>query len=345
MLGPEGPPSPAALPPVTTPAAVGAPPSSPGVAAPVAPPAPVATAPSGSREAPPWYRGSAISYRNVVSAKGLDRSADPTHNPYYAMQLLVAPRYWFGEKLYARASFDVSTELTRADWTTDRFYIGDVGLGLGVDGAFTLPRVGVTVGAELGLSVPTSKASRASTRVLGSSLSVSLAKKLGSVSLGYAGGVDKGWNRYVTGAATHQLLGSCDAATGQGCMNLLVENGRRNVNWALSNGLVGSWKANAWLGFSASLGVSTAFLYGLPPVEGQSLEVLDTSSTRYGMSSSLAVSLKTSDLVTMGLGARSSYAQLTPDGSYRLPFANRFTQLYLELNLSVAALVQKLSSY
>ena len=38
------------------------------------------------------FRGSSFIYRNAVSTYSFDRSAEPTYNPYYNMQLTIAIR-------------------------------------------------------------------------------------------------------------------------------------------------------------------------------------------------------------------------------------------------------------
>jgi hypothetical protein len=292
----------------------------------------------------PFYRGTTFSYRNTVAALSFNPGAEPTYNPYYAMTLAISPRAWLSKQLYVRGSFDVSSELTQSDSTNDRFVIGDLGLAAGLDGLYTIPLVKVDVSTELAVSLPTSKGSQAATRLFSSALSLSLARKFGPVTLSYSGNVDKYWNRYTTGAPTAYLVAPCEVTTGSGCVDKMIETGRRNVNWAVSNGLNASYKASAWLSVSAGVGVSTAFLYALPEAEQISLDVKQTSDVRYLMSSSLGVSLKPVEPVTVGFGLRASYGQLAPDGGYRVPLLNRFTQLYLDVGVNLASLVAKLRS-
>ncbi len=305
--------------------------SAPAVVVPELPPAP--------------YRGSTLAYRNTVSAIAFNPAAEPTYNPFYAMQLSLQPRYWFNKKIYARGSFDVLSEITQSDSTNDRFVIGDLGLAAGADGFYSIPVVGVDVSAELSLSLPTSKSTQASTRVLSTSASWVLARKFfGALGLTYAGNVDKYWNRATTGSPTGYLVGVCDLGTNTGCVDRLINTGRRNADWALTNGLSASFKANKWLSFSLGVGVSTVFLYGLPEVEAISLRIKDPASARFLMQTSAGVSVKPTDELTVGFALRSAYAQLAPDGSYRVPLFNRFTQLSVELGLNIASLVARIRS-
>lgn len=310
---------------------------------PAAPPDTVATV-KPAASAPPAYRGTSVSLRNVVSALSFNRAAEPTYNPYYGMQISIAPRYWFNQQFYVRGSFDVASELTQADWTNDRFFIGDTGVAFGGDGLFTIPGVGASVSGELSFGIPTSKASQASTRLLGTAASVSISRPLGSFSLSYSGNVDKSWNQYTTGSPTHALLQPCNVAEGTGCVAMHVNTGRRNVDWSVSNAISAGFKATPWLSFGANVGLSHAFLYPLDDVPEVSLRPPDTADTRYFMSTGLSASLRATEELTVGMGLRSSYGQLAPDGSYRVPLFNRFTMLSVDLSLNVAGLVSKLRS-
>ncbi|MGA9523817.1 MAG: hypothetical protein WBV82_20315 [Myxococcaceae bacterium] len=298
--------------------------------------------PTAATPTPPFYRGTTISYRNMVSALTFNPAAEPTYNPYYAMQLSIAPRAWLSQKIYARASFDVASELTQNDSTTDRFVIGDLGLGLGAAGFYTLPWIDLDVSSEVSLSLPTSEASQASTRVLGMSASVSLARKLGTVTVSYAGNFDTFWNRYTTGAPTTYLYTGCEVSLGSSCADLLVYTGRRNASFALSNGLTAVYAPTPRLSFTLSAGLSHAFLYPLADSPEISLEVQQTSDVRYSVSTSAGASFKATEELTVGMSVRSAYAQQAPDGSYRMPLINRFTQFNLELGLNIAGLVARL---
>jgi hypothetical protein len=294
--------------------------------------------------AKPFYRGSSISYRNTMGALAMLPGAEPTYNPYYAMQLSFQPRAWLNDKVYARASFDIASELTRADWTNDSLFIGDLGLAVGADGLYKIPLVDVDVSGELSVGIPTSLASRATSRILQTSASLSLSRKFGKFSLSYSGGFDKNWNEYTTAAPTGTLLGVCGIGDRTGCVDMVVQTGRRNVDWALSSGLSGGYKATPWLSFSLGAGFSAAWLYALPEASQISLQVQQSTNVRYFLSSSASVTVKPSDLVTFSLGARSVHGQLAPDGSYRVPLINRFTQLYLDMGLNVASAIARFKS-
>jgi len=294
-------------------------------------------------EVRPFYRGSSVAYRNTVSTFGLDPGAAITPNPYYGMQLAFQPRAWFNDVFYVRASFDVATELTQADWTNDRFFISDLGLAAGADGLYTIPWVDVDVSAELALGIPTSIASRASSRILATSASLSLSRKFGPVSLSYSGGFDKYWNEYITGAPTASLKGVCPINSNTNCVDVLIQSGVRNASWSMSHGLSAGYKARPWLSFGLGMGLSTAHLYALPAVSEISHQVQDPADVRFYVASSASVTVKPNDLMTFTLGGRSVHAQLGPYG-YRAPFFNRFTQLYLDVGFSVASLISRLKS-
>lgn len=293
---------------------------------------------------PPFYRGSSISYRNVGSAIGINRAAEPTHNPFYAMQLALLPRVWFNPQIYARGSFDVTTELTRPDAINDRFVISDVGLAMGADSFYKVPVLEADLSTELSFALPSSKASQASTRVLAGAASAGLSRAFGDFSLSLSGNAEKYFNRHITGAPSGYLLGVCGASIGNSCISTVIQSGRRNASWALGSGLGASYKAKPWLSLSMNAGVGMAFLYDLPDSDQISLPTPQTTNIRYLFISGAGATVKKIDNLAVNFGLRSVYGQLAPDGSYRMPFINRFTQLYLDLGLDVAGLVSRFRS-
>ena len=88
----------------------------------------------------PW-RGSQVILGQAVSALSLDRSAELTYNPYYAMSLVFAPMWWATDWLALRGQFALAWEVTNSDITTreDEIWASDLTLGASVPEVWTVP--------------------------------------------------------------------------------------------------------------------------------------------------------------------------------------------------------------
>ncbi len=296
-------------------------------------------APDPPEQFPPPYRGSVIIYTNELAAIGLSESHELTYNPYYAMRLTFAPRYWFSKKYYARAYINITSEITQIDWDNDHHYWSDLDLGCGTNNLYVIPVIDTSVSGEVSLKLPTSESSRAATRVMSNKLTVGLSREFGKFALSLGTNVEKYWHRYTTGSATGKLIGSCGAGGAGDCIDRLIQSGVRNPDWSLSTGLNGTYTLTDWLNLSADVGVSLVFLYALTEEEQITVQVDNPQDTRYFLYTGLGATFSLSKTVSAVVGARSFHMQLATDGEYRTPFINRHTQLFLDVRVSVDGLV------
>jgi hypothetical protein len=283
------------------------------------------------------YRGSRTSLRTAFSAVSLAPSAELTYNPQVVTRLRLLPRWWFNDQIYARAMFDVSAELTQADWTDDHVYVGDLRLTGGWADIVRIPVVDVDISAEATIVAPTSAAARAQSLILETAIDVNFARTfavLGGLSVQYEAGIANDFHRYTTASDGGCLAGGFD----DNCA-VQIGSGHRNVSWWMSHTLIGSLLATDWLATTAVLGVTRGQLYGLEDEvtsdERISLESPEPTNARYYLLSQLAVTFFPRSMVTGTVGAFTYYGQLEPNGTYETPLFNRNTQIYAEVGLSI----------
>ncbi len=307
-----------------------------------------ATPTPAKKEKSPW-RGSTIAYRNAVTAITIDRSAELTYNPFWGMALELAPRYAFDDVWSLAASLEIAREITEADDTTfaDETLLGDLGLRLSAARFATIPGAKIDISAGLGLGLPTSKASQGDTLMFSLSPSLRLSRSfedvLEGLSLGYTLGFTKLFHRYTTGELASPAIAGCTSFDLGSCDRFL-NTGYRNASFRLSNGFDVGLDMTSWLSASASFAIIVSWLHDDVEDERVSNVTLEPTDERYALAADLGVSATWWKPLEVRLGASTINPQLRPDGGRYAPFFNRFTTLYLDLRLDVAALVQDLTS-
>ena len=294
----------------------------------------------------PW-RGSEFVYRNVFSAISLDRSADLTYNPSYAMSFSFRPSWWFTDHLYVRANLDLVRELTEADDTTfqNEALLGDLALTVGYAPVVTIPVVDIAVSADLLFLVPTSKVSQARTLALGIGPGVRLSRSfdlLSGVSISYGLRAIPRLHQSTTAELETPLIPGCSASNG-GC-DAYLHTGLRNAQFRLQQLFTVSARALDWLSVSATYGLWIDWLYPLdiddPRISAQTLEPQDR---RYASVWEVEVLFEPLPALKIGVGTSTLGPQLAPDSSYYNPFYNRYTTVFVDLHLDVAGLISQLS--
>jgi hypothetical protein len=289
----------------------------------------------------PW-RGSEVAYRNTVTATSLDRSAELTYNPYWAMSLELAPRYAFGSIWNLSASLEVSHELTEADDTTldNETLLSDLGLRLGASRFAKIPGAGIDVSASLGLTLPTSLASQGDTLLFSLAPQVRLSRAfegvMNGLTLGYSLRLTKLFHEYTTSALESPVIPGC-VAPSENCDRLL-NTGFRNASFRVANTFDASLDFNDWLSLSASFGVTVSWLYDDVDDARVSFQELEGQDRRYALLGDLSLTATPWKPVSIGLGVSALNPQLAPDGSRYAPLFNRFTTVYLDFRVDVAAL-------
>jgi hypothetical protein len=293
-------------------------------------------------DAPVPWRGSAVVYRNSMSAISLDEGAELTYDPVYQMTWIVQPRWYFTDHIYARGSASLSHELTESNWTTDadETVWGDAALAVGSTSLFADPWLGLGFSAELAARFPTSKASQAQTLVMGADASVGVRRGFDlpvKITVGYGLKLGRDFHRFTTAEREAPLIAGCSGAECARHVNVGVRNARTKMSHTLSLGL----GFTDWLSLGAGAGVHTQWLYpGADPDERVNLQTQAPTDSRHFLSGEVGLTVGPFAGVSLGLGAATFNPQQKPDSSDRLFFFNRYTQLYFDLSLDVAELTR-----
>jgi hypothetical protein len=308
----------------------------------------------------PFYRGSALSYRNTVSAISFNKDAEPDYNPYYLMTFGIAPRFWTGEKGYLNLNIDISREITESDWTTQagETILGDISFGAGLANLYKIPVLGIGISTSVSFIVPSSKGSQARTMILGIKPGLSLSRRfdvLSGLSLGYNLGATKTFHEYTTVQREDSMIEDIkqSAIVNTRTMASYMNTGVRNASWGLTNMFTAGLEFVSWLGMGINVGVAHSFLYEFEDdYEGLygedevdiSYENTDASNVRYTMIYGADLHSTPIPSLSISLGASTANPMLSPDSTYESPFVNRYTAIYLDLRLDIAGLVSQLTS-
>jgi hypothetical protein len=293
------------------------------------------------------FRGSDVSLRTDVLAIGLDKAADPTWNPNVEMSLSATVRYTLNPRVRFNASSSLSRELTQSDWTT---YQGETMVGdtqLGARYAILLPDpvtpTGLSVSSDLGVNLPTSKASAARSLIIAPSLGVTAAwssRFAGQgLQLSLSGRGTYMAHQYTTGQLDSPWVVGCADLT-SGCSQF-SHTGLRNPEWRWTGLANATWTPLSSVAVTATAGVHADQLYALGTAKGTTYTVEpdpNDPSQRVTMVYVLEASWDITDVVNVSLGAQTVNSQLAPDSTYQSVFINRFTNLYLNLQIAPAEL-------
>jgi hypothetical protein len=297
------------------------------------------------------FRGSTLTYEHLASAISADKSAELSYVPFYEQRLSIRPEYHYGKNLYGRARLDLEQEFTNADETRQKHevMVGDLWVWLGAS-KIELPFLGLKGGADVFLTIPTSKASQAATMIMGVGPGLSLSRKF-DVLNGLDVGVGARMNFYFNRYTTTQLEGPfvpCVSVDAAQC-GRFVQDGERNAKNMLSVG------PTIELAILEDLTVSAFYTirrYGLYPIQQ------GTVSTQLGSASTsdiggdvdarylqLFVADVTYDLtkeLSVSVGTFNLYPSLNPSSQYYTPLFNRFSQIYLDLTLHMDAVLDRI---
>ncbi|MFO0749573.1 MAG: hypothetical protein U1F43_28465 [Myxococcota bacterium] len=295
---------------------------------------------------PSAWRGSEIAYRNSATAYSFDKGAQLSYNPTWVMALELAPRYSFSKMISLAASLELDREVTNSDDTTSRgeTVVSDLTLALTASKWATIPG-DITVSSTLALTLPTSEASRGDTLIMALAPSVRLAKTfpkvLDGLSLGYTLRFTKNFHSYTTSELDSPLIATC-FANSLGSCDRFLNTGGRNVSFRLSNSFDLSLDMTNWLTFSTSFGVGVSWLYDAVSDDRVTFQPIESTDSRYSLVADLGFSVRPWQPLEVRLGASTINPQLKPDGDRYAPYFNRYTEVYLDLRLDVAELVNKL---
>ena len=300
------------------------------------------------------FRGTSLIWENIFNAYQLDPSNDPTHNPYYAMSLSIRPRWYFTDHFSARLRLDIEGELTDADSTTDyhETRVSDLTLSLVYSPVVTIPVLDIALGLGLNFSFPTSLQSQAETRYLGLGGSLSLSRVfdlLDGFVISYSFGYSKYLNRYTTMQRDTNPY-SCSAAQPDCLAHHQLGTPSRSHGFNNNITLSLSFLEDLFrpMSFTAGLFFINYLAYDMPggvtieDEHGNPLEVMDgddPQNHRAAIGFVLDLGLKITDYLGLSVGAMTMWPQLAPDSTYRQPFFNRYTNIYVDLSLDLERLV------
>lgn len=341
---PEAPANPAQAPAnsAETPAAA----DSPAAASPaVSTPAPAAVvaaqapAPATKNAIAEKFAGTYFLFRNMTSATTFSKSAYMSYNPENTLAVLMRPRFSITDRVWLSAWQYTNLELTNSDSTTRKNEVtfSDTIVSLGYT-ALKDKETGLTANTDFHLILPTSKAARLKTMMIGAGIGGALSWHRGIVTVSASGRGDHFFNRYTTGEYEKPWIPTC---IGGEC-DQYSQNGVRNSEWRLMGIGSVSVAPTEWLSFSASGGEIADFLPALGNMNearvvagGGSIGTDATAPNwRALMYWGLGAEVRVHPALGIGIGAETYNAQLAPDSSYQRPFFNTYTAAYLELNVS-----------
>ena len=302
---------------------------------------------------PAPYRESLIVYRNVVSARSFDKNADLTYNPYYAMEFKLSPTFWAGPYTYLNLDVTFSKELTEPDSGHSRettkegeVILADIYLEVGVPELLKIPKAEIDFSPAVRFYVPSSKVSKARTLILGIRPGFSLTKRFDvfrGLSLSYRFWARKSFHESTT-AVNETPLVSVPVGSSRSSESL-THTGVRNASFGISNGLELRLAIMKYLGISAGVSLVHAFLYQLRYEDDRiSYEPQSPTDVRYKVFYTGEIYARPLKALIVALGFETENFQLTEGSSYEKPFFNRYTAIFLDIRLYLAALASNIKS-
>ena len=311
--------------------------------------------PEKPKKEPPPYRGSTVSLMNNVTAYSFDENADLTYNPYYSIGLALAPQWWFADYFGISLGFSLEMELTNSDYSKRRneIYPSDVDIG------FNFP---VSLGdnwkltPSLGVTLPTSKASNFITLETALSPALGISKTWPDALKGITLMARVGYTQYFFESKNPEYDGlrddSCRTTWSPSCATLLYGSATNPIfaiptSVGINLGIVDT------LSFGFTFGYTYIYKYGaskqkaeMPGGSGNAVNPVQlesdfsnhpelSSGDRGVHMNTYVFDLSYAPIKWLGfsLGTATAGNQLGEDSTYRAPFFNRYTLIYLNFNL------------
>jgi hypothetical protein len=279
------------------------------------------------------FRGSSFIYRNAVSVNSFDKSAEPTYNPYYAIQFIFAPRYWFTNQFFIRSNLSLDRELTQADGRTyqNETLLSDWTNAIG-GSLHRWKELGLTTFASASLRLPTSLASQARTMNAAYGTTVALIKSLQSWgSMSYAFGVTYTSFDYTTGTLETPRISQC---SGSSC-DPFLNTGVRNAPWQIAHSLNLNIFPKSWLFLSAGVTWIQSNLFPRKISDDMiSYVPQEPTNSRYLVSYNIEADLQPTSWLVVAFMLNTFNPQLAPNSTSYDPFYNRFSTFMLDLRFT-----------
>lgn len=296
----------------------------------------------GGGEEPPPYLGSFIFLTQSVSTLTFNPNEELTYNPNYSLTASFLPRWAFGKDRvwFMSGSFNLSREITNADWTTQdgETIASDLRVSFGGWQFYTIPVLDIALSTRFDIIAPTSPSSQAASMIMGLGGSLSamyIVDILGGLAFTYAFGVNHPFFEYTTAGFDDPVITNCAADQ----CDRFSNTGFRNSDWNLNH------SANIWLGFSdwASMTVAAGWTtsYLLPAAESADVSYVSQEpvDARYSIWYDLSLTFRPWGPLMINLGLNTSNPQLSPTEGYYDPVFNRFSTLYLDIGVDAGRVI------
>jgi hypothetical protein len=295
------------------------------------------------------YRGSLLIYEHATRLYAY-ADEELTYNPYYVHSLSFRPRWYFNDNVWGRLQLDLEQELTNADDTTTANEVRVVATTLDFNYSDFQLFENFNAAGRMTFGFPTDKISQLRTMYLSVAPRLALSYKIPSLAkgltLGVAGTFTKYFNRYADGDV--DVLQYCQGS--RGTAEQCTATGVMNPNFRLL------WEASAAFQILDNLAVTGTFLiyntwaYDVPDSEvttstGEVLVERSDDDTRLRALNrfTLDVSYDITKYFGVSIGTDTYAGQLRADATYENPFFNRYTNFYVDLNLTIDELVKVVS--
>jgi hypothetical protein len=297
-------------------------------------------------EIPSPFRGSMVEYRNIVTVRSFDRDADLTYNPYYAMELHLAPMFAAGSYTHLKLDVLMNREFTDSDETTKQgeIILDDIFLEVGWKYLPQIPVLDIAVTPSLRLYVPSSEISKGRTLILGIRPGINFLrtfKVFNGLTFEWRFAMHKNLNESTTLQAetpvVHPLSGSLRSA--ESFSNL----GDRVVSFAIINVLSIELAFKKRFAFLVGMAISHGFLYPISDTDPRiSYSSGPDTQVRYKMEYTGELSYSPRRWIALALGFLTENYQLAQDATYEAPFINRYTGIFFDIRLDVERLSSRL---
>ena len=286
------------------------------------------------------YRGTAVSYGQSMSVYNY---TEPER--VWTQRLGLTPEWHFNDALAVRSRLYLTQELTQGTTTTPHeVELSDLWLD-GVWSGWKETYSGIKVGADLRTTFPTSKQSRAATRLFtlgpGANLSRTFSV-LSGLTLVYSARFTWRFNRFSTRQNQGGLITNCGVGNPEACTD--TETGANNVQYDVLHGPTVIFNPHKRVNISASLFMQRGWL--LPHAAGEVRGVpydATPSQTKDFIGFSLGVTYQPMDVVSFTLGAFTFANQLTSEGTLIVPLFNRNTSASLDATFDLEAIVSSIT--
>lgn len=297
-------------------------------------------------DVPSPFRGSLVEYRNIVTVRSFDKDADLTYNPYYAMELHLAPMFAMGSHTQLKLDVLMSREFTNSDETTKRgeIVLDDIYLEASWQRLPRIPVVDIKVMPVLRLYVPSSEISKGRTLILGIRPGVNFLRTFNvfnGLTFEWRFAVRKDLHESTSLQAetpvVHPLSGSMRSA--ESFSNL----GNRIVSFAIINAFFIELAFKKRFALLVGMAMSHGFLYPISDTDPRiSYSSGSDTRVRYKMEYVGELSYSPRRWIALALGFLTENYQLALDATYEAPFINRYTGIFFDIRLDVERLSSRL---